>query len=421
MGNYFESEDEKLKLYLKRKLLQWRDNAKNSSKENLRNRVARWIEQKYKTGIARENWRTLAGKYDMYVNNSLLFQVKQRLRNWLKLRDMAEKLRNRFKKSGVDQLKEGVEFKKILILMKSLFTNWEERNKFLAKRFFVRKWYMQVKRSKQREDTLDKAMKEVDKKLLSNTVTTLADVCQAKRLTKAVPVARAVDFFTNLRKKRRILGIMGNYFESEDEKLKLYLKRKLLQWRDNAKNTTKEGLKRRVARWTEQKYKIANARDGWRTLAGKYDMFVNNSLLFQVKSRLRNWLKLRAMAEKLRIRFKKAGADQLKEGVEFKKILMLMRSLFLNWEERNKFLAKRFFVRKWFMQVKRSRQRDDALDKAMKEIDKKSLTNTVTILGDVCQTKRLTKAVPVARAVDFFTNLRKIWGDWDKIKRRSKR
>ena len=77
----------------------------------------------------------------MYVNKSYLYQLKTRLRNWLKLRDMAEKLRIRFKTAGRDQFKEGVEFKKILVLMKSLFENWDERNKFLAKRFIIRKWY----------------------------------------------------------------------------------------------------------------------------------------------------------------------------------------------------------------------------------------------------------------------------------------
>ena len=56
----------------------------------------------------------MSNKYDMYVNKTALFQLKQRLRNWLKLRDMSEKLRNRFTVVGMDQLKEGVEFKKIL-------------------------------------------------------------------------------------------------------------------------------------------------------------------------------------------------------------------------------------------------------------------------------------------------------------------
>ena len=147
---------------------------------------------------------------------------------------MAEKLRNRFTIVGLDQYKEGIEFKKILVLMRSLFTNWEERNKFLAKRFFIRKWFMQVKGSKKRDDVLDNAMKTIDKKLLMNAVVNIADVMQSKKVLEAMNVARAKDFFTQLRKvwgdwdkiRRRILGIMGKYLESEEEKRMNYLKRK---------------------------------------------------------------------------------------------------------------------------------------------------------------------------------------------------
>ena len=156
---------------------------------------------------------------------------------------MAEKLRNRFTIVGLDQYKEGIEFKKILIMMRSLFTNWEERNKFLAKRFFTRKWFMQVKKMKQREATFDQALRVLDKKLLTDNVKTIADVSQTSKILKGVSAARAVDFFTHLRRiwgdwdkvRRRILAIMGKYIESEDEKRINYLKRKLLQWSDKAK------------------------------------------------------------------------------------------------------------------------------------------------------------------------------------------
>jgi hypothetical protein len=141
-------------LKIRRKLLQWADNAKKVTLEVQRNKLAKWIADKYKTATARKNWRDMSNKYDMYVNKTALFQLKSRLRNWLKLRDMSEKLRNRFTIVGMDQLKEGVEFKKILVLMKSLFTNWEERNKFLVKRFIIRKWYMQVKNGKKRDNIL---------------------------------------------------------------------------------------------------------------------------------------------------------------------------------------------------------------------------------------------------------------------------
>ena len=125
MGKYLESEEEKRVNYLRRKLLQWKDTAKKSTEEISKNKVAKFIENKYKIANARKNWKDLADKYDVYVNNSLLYQVKSRLKNWLKLRDMAQKVRNRLTKTGLDQLKEGVEFKKILTLMRTLFENWE--------------------------------------------------------------------------------------------------------------------------------------------------------------------------------------------------------------------------------------------------------------------------------------------------------
>ena len=305
------------------------------TKETSGNRIARWIKDNYKFTVARQNWKDLSAKYDMFINKTGLFQLKSRLRNWLKLRDMAEKLRNRFTVVGLDQYKEGIEFKKILILMRSLFENWEERNKFLAKRFFIRKWFMQVKKMKQRDNALDNSMKILDKQLLEDSVINLSNISEIKRICNAVPVARAVDFFTQLRRlwgdwdkvRRRILRIMGKYLESEDDKRINYLKRKLLQWKDNSKKLTKEAAMNRVAKWIENKYKFGRARENWRDLSGKYDMFVNKTALFQLKQRLRNWLKLRDMAEKLRNRFTAVGLDQYKEGIEFKKILILKKEI----------------------------------------------------------------------------------------------
>ena len=233
---------------------------------------------------------------------------------------------------------------------------------------------MQVKGGKKRDAILEDALKTIDKKLLTNSVTNLADVMQTKKVSNAVSIARAADFFTQLRKiwgdwdkvRRRILNIMGKYLESEEEKRMNYLKRKLLQWKDNARLLTKEAAKRRIVRWSIERSSTANARKNWRDLSGKYDMYINKSYLFQLKTRLRNWLKLRDMAEKLRNRFTIVGLAQYKEGIEFKKILIMMRSLFTNWEERNKFLAKRFFTRKWFMQVKKMKQREATFDQALR-------------------------------------------------------
>ena len=70
------------------------------------------------------------------------------------------------------------------------------------------------------------------------------------------------------------------------------------------------------------------------------------------------------------------------------------------------------------MQVKRLKERDDKFGKYLTQMDKKYLMNCAEAITDVSQTKNILKAVTAARAKDFFTQLRKAWGDWDKIRRR---
>ena len=70
------------------------------------------------------------------------------------------------------------------------------------------------------------------------------------------------------------------------------------------------------------------------------------------------------------------------------------------------------------MQVKKMKERDAKFDDALKVLDKKLLTDNVTTLADASQTKKILNGVSAARAVDFFTNLRRLWGDWDKVRKR---
>ena len=387
MGTYLESEEEKRINYLKRKLLQWKDNAKKLSIEGARNKVARWAEQKYKLAIARKNWINITDKYDMFINKTLLYQVKSRLRNWLKLRDMAEKVRYRLTKVAVDQFKDGVEFKKILVLMRQLFENWDERNKFLAKRFILRKWFMQVKKlkqrdevfDKQRDEVFDKAMSLLDKKNLKDNVITLNNVSLIRRVVKAVPTARALDFFTHLRRiwgdwdkiRRRIMNILGKYVESEEEKRINYLKRKLYQWNEIAKKITSENAKIKLAKWTGERFKTSKARKLWKDLVDKYDMFKNNSLLWELRRRLLNNLRLRNMVNKLKKDFTKVGYDQFKEGANFNNKLRYLRHA-LGSDERYFYPYKVQYFNRWYNNTKKLAEREKALKESFDLMSKKS-------------------------------------------------
>ena len=207
------------------------------TKEINNNQIARWTEGAYKTAVARNNWRKLADKYDMYINKNLLYQVHKRLINWLKLREFAKKLRIRFTVSVADQFKKGVEFKKILTLIRTLFENWDERNQLLILRHYVNKWNDKVNKLKERDEKFDNALKVLDKKSLIDSIRAIADASTLTKTLKALPLARASDFFNKLRRKWgdwskikiKFLDIMGNHLENEDEKRNAILRKKLLQ------------------------------------------------------------------------------------------------------------------------------------------------------------------------------------------------
>ena len=351
----------------------------------------------------------------MYVNKTGLFQLKSRLRNWLKLRDMSEKLRNRFTIVGIAQLKEGVEFKKILVMMRQLFENWEERNKFLAKRFFVRKWFMQVKKLKERDAAFDKAMNVLDKKLLTDNVNTLTEVSQTQKILRAIPVARSLSFFQKLRImwkdydkiRKRFMAILGKYVESEEEKRIGYMRRKLIQWHETAKKITTEVEKSKVSKWIAEKFKISRARQHWKDLADKYDMFKNNNLLWEVRRKLINGLRLKNMFEKLKKDLVKTGYDQFIEGAKFNNQIRYLRKVF-GHDDRYYYPYKVHYFQRWVNNTRKLREREQALKESFNLVSKKSIKLAADTVKNACLIRGLKTIVPVARSYDFLDRLRKI-------------
>jgi hypothetical protein len=380
-----------------------------------KNKLAKWLSEKYKTATARKNWKDMSNKYDMYVNKTALFQLKQRLKNWLKLRDMSEKIRNRLTVVGLDQLKEGVEFKKILVMMRQLFENWEERNKFLAKRFFIRRWFMKVKKLKQRDEVFDNAMKVLDKKILTDDVKAITDVSQTHKILRAIPVARSLSFFQKLHMiwkdydkiRKRFMAILGKYVESEEEKRIGYMRRKLIQWNENAKKVTAEVEKNKVAKWIADKFKISRARKHWKDISDKYDMYKNNNLLWEVRRKLINGLRLRDMFNKLKKDYVKTAYDQFIEGAKFNNQIRYLRKVF-GHDDRYYYPYKVHYFQRWVNNTRKLREREDALKESFKLISKKSINIAAETVKNACLVRGLKTIVPIARSYDFLDRLRKI-------------
>ena len=124
---------------------------------------------------------------------------------------MSEKLRNRFSKTGIDQLKEGYDYILLIKYLRKLFEDTDEINRLLIFKYYLNKWNDKVKKLKKRENKLKKGLNEIEKRQLINDIDTIANAKLTKQLLDSIPVARAYDFFDKLKDLDRRRRDLSNY------------------------------------------------------------------------------------------------------------------------------------------------------------------------------------------------------------------
>ena len=188
---------------LRKKLRQWNEIARKMKEEAAKKRIAKWIEERYRISNARKNWKKLSDLYELYTQKRPLYQLRRKLKEYMTLKDLMKKLKDRFTKTGLDQFKEGNDYQLTLKYIKKLFENVDEVNRLLLLKEYLNRWNNKAKKLKLREEKLRRAMNEIDKRQLINDVNTFADVEITKRFNDSIPVARAYDFFDKIREEAR--------------------------------------------------------------------------------------------------------------------------------------------------------------------------------------------------------------------------
>ena len=405
-----ESEIDKLRRILKK----WRDNAKKLGKDAAGRRITKYLTDRYLLSNARKNWKDLADKLKRKTYGDSIWELQKKLKEYITLKDVIDSLNNKIKKDGLDQLKRGDTWLTILEILRKLFGNQDDRNNDKLKRKYLRRWLDKVKRLKDRDDKLVNALDEIQKRQLINDVNTFTDITLAKRVTDSIPVARAYDFFDRLRNlekyRKNLLDLKNNLLSKlvrKTNKRSVDILRNILrQWNDTAQKMKEDAAKNRIARWTEERYRIANARKNWRKLADLYDLYRKNGPLYDLRKRLIEYMTLKQLAKNLKNKIRKDGLDQLKDGIDFLNLLKFLKTLFENWDERNRLVLLRHYLRKWNDKARKLKNRDKKTKKAMDEIEKRQLINDVDTIANACLCKKLTDSIPVARTYDFFDKLR---------------
>ena len=312
------------------------------------------------------------------MNKKPIYELRNKLIKYKTLEDFSERIRNKFIKSGIDQLKEGANYITIIKYLRKMFEDFDDVNKLLTLKYYLDKWNDKVKKLKNRENKLKKGLNEIEKRQLINDTNTIAD----SELTKQLNILRR---------------IINRLIRSDDD----ILRNKLRQWLSNANKIRDNAAKNRIAQWIEERYRISNARKNWEKLSNLYELYMNKKPIYELRQRLIKYKTLNDLSDKLKNRFTHSGIDQLNEGINYIILLKTCRKIFENVDEINKLITLKYYLNKWNDKSKKLKNRENKLKKGLEEIEKRQLINDINIIADAEITQRLLHSIPVARAYNF--------------------
>jgi len=163
LRNIFERRNESETDKLRRILKKWRDNAKKLGREAAEKRITKFLTDRYLISKARKNWKDLVDKLKKKKYGDSIWEVQKKLKEYIVLRDLMNDINDKIKKDGLDQLKEGDFWLRIIETLRRIFGNQDDRNKDKIKRRYLRIWIDKVKKLRDRDNKLRDAMDAIEK------------------------------------------------------------------------------------------------------------------------------------------------------------------------------------------------------------------------------------------------------------------
>jgi len=365
-----ETETDKLRRILRK----WRDNALELGKIAASRRITNYLTERYFISKARKNWKDLADKLKRKISADSIWELQKRLKEYIILKDVISEINDKIKKDGLDKLKKGDYWLRILEVLRKIFGNINDKNKDIIKRIYLRRWADKTKRLRNREKKLNDALDEIEKRNLINDINTFTDITLTKRITDSIPIARMYDFFERLRnidKYRKNLmdlknNLLNKLLRKVNKRIIEILRNKLKQWNDKAQKMKEEAAKNRIAKWTEERYRISNARKNWKKLADLYDLLKKNIPLYELRRRLIEYMILKDLTKGLKNKITKNGMDQFKNGIDFINLINFLKKLIENWDDKNKLTTLRNYLNKWNDIAKKLNNRDKKIKKCIR-------------------------------------------------------
>jgi hypothetical protein len=195
IGKYSNKNVDKKKSNLKK----WRKKAYLLKTKEMGDKLAKFVERKYKNKHARDNWKKLYRLLYTKNHNKNIYDLLKKLKQLIKTKSMINLLKNKFKKNGLGQLFDKLKYINLLKTTKSSLLRMSDKNNKNLLDKYLKKLKNIINKLKDRDEAIKKMMDTIQQRKYIEGLKIINAVGILKKFLHDYPKIRALDFFKRLK------------------------------------------------------------------------------------------------------------------------------------------------------------------------------------------------------------------------------
>ena len=172
------------------------------TKEIQKNKLAKYIAERYKISKARKNWIYLAKKYSLRNRNDDIFTIINKIKQYIAINKMKNSFKYKARVSVIKSVKDNIRKNDIVTLLEKILPERNEQNNYDILDKYLKKWKLNSQKLKKRENKLKNGLKIIEKKDLKKNIKIANNVMLIKKIFNDIPKIRAKLFLNKLKKIR---------------------------------------------------------------------------------------------------------------------------------------------------------------------------------------------------------------------------
>ena len=177
----------------------WKDIDQKLKDLQAKERVAKYIKNRFRIANARKNWMKLYKYLALKNRNKDVFVLVNKIKQYSLLNKFKNPFIDLARKRFINKLKDNERKDNILLRLKNILPKRNDVNNEATLRQYLSNWLDKANKMKDREDKLNEAMNTLKKNQLKSDIDTLNNAFLIKKLMHDVPYARAKSFFDKIR------------------------------------------------------------------------------------------------------------------------------------------------------------------------------------------------------------------------------